>query len=280
MSNNKYFCGICNKKIRSNSNAIFCEFCKCWNHPSCNLLNHADFSKVANFTSKADWSCIKCNSEIFPFSENLLSKDYSAKTQKFFSELNTIPNQNHSNVNDDDSDDQVSIGCKYYNLENLNSTLKQFNSFQLEVNLSLFHLNTCSLLKHLDEIDILHNSLNLDFDILGFSETRLKNYSIAPNIEGYNAFHNYSTSKAGGTSLYVANSIPSFSRPDLETVLFLDGNLESTFVEILHNSNNILVGCIYKHPSLPINEFVNLFLKPLFEKIIKEKKKDIHDGRF
>jgi len=44
----KYFCGICSKLIRLNSNAIYCDICKQWIHPRCNLLDASEFSKLAD----------------------------------------------------------------------------------------------------------------------------------------------------------------------------------------------------------------------------------------
>jgi len=49
--------------------------------------------------------------------------------------------------------------------------------------------------------------------------------------------------------------------------------LESTFVEISkENKSNIVVGCIYKHPSLPVSEFNSVFLPTLLNKTSLEKK--------
>ena len=44
--------------------------------------------------------------------------------------------------------------------------------------------------------------------------------------------------------------------------------LESTFKEVVNeNRKNTLVGCIYKHLNMPINEFIYDFLEPLLTKI-------------
>ena len=44
--------------------------------------------------------------------------------------------------------------------------------------------------------------------------------------------------------------------------------LESVFVEICKkNKKNIIIGCIYRHPYMDLNEFNDEFLNPLLEKI-------------
>ena len=43
--------------------------------------------------------------------------------------------------------------------------------------------------------------------------------------------------------------------------LYDPGKIESTFIEIIcSKSTNVIVGCIYKHPTLPINDFTNDFI--------------------
>ena len=52
--------------------------------------------------------------------------------------------------------------------------------------------------------------------------------------------------------------------------------IESTFIEIIcSKSTNVIVGCIYKHPILPINDFANEFISPLLLKLQKESSKRI-----
>ena len=41
-----------------------------------------------------------------------------------------------------------------------------------------------------------------------------------------------------------------------------------------------LVGCIYKHPNMPITEFISDFLEPLLTKISFEKKEVILPGDY
>ena len=44
---------------------------------------------------------------------------------------------------------------------------------------------------------------------------------------------------------------------------------------ICSKSSSVIVGCIYKHPALPINDFTNEFIFPLLLKLQKESSKTI-----
>ena len=49
--------------------------------------------------------------------------------------------------------------------------------------------------------------------------------------------------------------------------------MESTFIEIINpKKSNIIIGCIYRHPNLDLNDFNNDYLNPLLAKLSKEKK--------
>ena len=61
------------------------------------------------------------------------------------------------------------------------------------------------------------------------------------------------------------------SRNDLK--LYKNKNLESVFIKILSKSDkNTITGCIYKHPNLAIQEFMDTFLQPLLDKLSYENK--------
>ena len=103
------------------------------------------------------------------------------------------------NNHDDNAFLSDSIKSAYYDsneFENNNFPKKSF---------SLLHLNIASLQLHFDEILTLLASTKKDFDILCFSETKLKeNASILVNIEipGYSYFHTPTKTSYGGTLIY------------------------------------------------------------------------------
>ena len=48
------------------------------------------------------------------------------------------------------------------------------------------------------------------------------------------------------------------------------------FIEIINsNKRKILVGCVYRHPSMEVNQFNSLFLNTITEKLLAEKNKEI-----
>ena len=52
--------------------------------------------------------------------------------------------------------------------------------------------------------------------------------------------------------------------------------LESIFIEIINpNTKNLIVGCIYRHLCMELNEFNNDFFTYLCEKLLREKNKDV-----
>ena len=57
--------------------------------------------------------------------------------------------------------------------------------------------------------------------------------------------------------------------------------IESIFIELFNNNNsNTVIGCVSKHPKVPLFEFMKDYLVPLLEKLAKEKKETILMGDF
>ena len=67
----------------------------------------------------------------------------------------------------------------------------------------------------------------------------------------------------------------------MDTLVYKTRQLESIFAEIINpGKKNILVGCIYRHPSMDLNEFNEEFLEPLMEKISTDNKNIFLTGDF
>ena len=74
--------------------------------------------------------------------------------------------------------------------------------------------------------------------------------------------------------MYIKNDTVYKVRNDLN--LYKSKNLESIFIEIISTNNkNIVVGCVYRHPSMDSNEFNEHCLSILNEKHLLEKNKEI-----
>ena len=77
-------------------------------------------------------------------------------------------------------------------------------------------------------------------------------------------------SSAGGTLLYVANHLS--YEPRLGLNIYKSNELESTFIEILNPKNsNIIISCIYEHPSMDLSDVKNNYLNNLLDKYLENK---------
>ena len=140
--------------------------------------------------------------------------------------------------------------------------------------LALFHINACFLNKKFNELEQLLSCTNKNFDGIAASETRItKNISLTNNVTMNNfSFESIPTEfSAGCTLLYVANH---FSyKPPLDLNIYKSNELESTFIEVLNpKKSNIIIGCIYKYPSMDLNDFNTNYLNNLLDKVSKEQK--------
>ena len=123
-------------------------------------------------------------------------------------------------------------------------------------NRSFFHLNIFSVTFHFDELIVLMAENKHNFDFLDISEIclLLNRNSLNPiSLLGYNIEHTPTDSSNGGTLLYIKQGINYELRKDLQ--IYKSKELESTFVEVLSpgmSKNNMIIGCIYCHPSMEL----------------------------
>ena len=118
-----------------------------------------------------------------------------------------------------------------------------------------------------------HTTVKL-FDIIAVTETRItKQVSFLNNL----SLNNYSfeftptETSAGGTLPYTANHLSYKCCNDLN--IYKKNELESTFIEIVNpKKSNIIVGVIYRHPSMDLADFNSNYLNKLLENISKEQK--------
>ena len=127
---------------------------------------------------------------------------------------------------------------------------------------SMLHLNILSLSAHFDELKTLIDILNHPFDIIGITETRIKEGHdplIDVTLDGYEFVQTPTKTRCGGAGLYIKNVydyevIKEFSKSE-------ENICESIFIELKrHNKNNLIVGCIYRHHTSP-ELFIDNFLK-------------------
>jgi len=121
------------------------------------------------------------------------------------------------------------IECKYLGRDDFKL------SFSKAKKLSMFNINISSLPKHLEDLTSLIEDLQYDFKIIAISETRLvksKDSFQNLSIPGYTFLSNETEASAGGTALYIRETLKSKRRDDLSLQFYASKQLETTFCEI------------------------------------------------
>ena len=99
------------------------------------------------------------------------------------------------------------------------------------------------------------------------------------NLQNYKIEHTPTESEKGGSLIYISSDLNYKVRNDLK--LYKSKELESIFIEIMNKKGkNTIIGCVYKHPKLPIEEFNHQYLAPTLEKISFENKEVYLMGDF
>ena len=212
------------------------------------------------------------------------NKPNSQVIENHINQLNTYLNQNYAQQNNDDDDDDDSnlspINCNYYHYDEFRKA-----SFNSNKSFSIFHLNIHSITRHIDALKTLLLDLesgNFEFDILAISESKLQiNTAPSVNIDIPNYHPPVSTpseAEKGGILLYINKRIPDFKvRHDLNSKVYDPKHLESLFIEINNNKmSNDIIGVIYRHPKMELDNFNDNFLSPFMDTLSLEKNKNVY----
>ena len=126
--------------------------------------------------------------------------------------------------------------------------------------------------------------MDFKFDIIGITETKLvkdRKPDFDIQMEGYKCYHVDTKAEKGGSLIYISSSLNSKRRLDLEALMYKSEVLESTFIELINpEKKNVVVGCVYRHPSMDLDEYNNEFMEPFLEKFGKENKNKYLVGDF
>ena len=76
-----------------------------------------------------------------------------------FNNLSSDQNNNSENI----------INCKYYDTGEIQTP----NKLNSKRTLSIFHINSCSLSKNIENLEYLLNSTGINFDVIAITETRI-----------------------------------------------------------------------------------------------------------
>ena len=166
----QYPCKICCKPVASNHKSVQCDHCNIWVHIKCNKINKQTYELLKK--DKTTWYCIDCTKNILPFS-NVDNKELlyitKGKIIKFtgVSEKRIPDRENfikRMNLTTEDIDLTT-----YYKPEELSHNLAKNKK-----NINFLHLNISSLPYHHSELHNLLGNCNIDFQIIGITESRLK----------------------------------------------------------------------------------------------------------
>ena len=300
-------CPVCTKIVyNSYQSSVQCTFCHGWVHHGnllkCSSLTEAEFDDHQNNPEKP-FECdncisikiaeennsrfiklpfpIECEGNIFGKPEPKSKPDVSSMTpaqlKKFIKECESIDKQ----VSSDSENSDVltgTVNSKYYNIKNFNAA-----KFDKTSSLGLLHVNIASLNKHFDDLHELLCKLKFEFDVIGISEHKIRKDTVPSNnidLPGYEEFIFEPTGTThGGAGFYLKKGLDYIIRHDLK--LNTPSFFEAMFVEIiLPDRKNLIVGCIYRHPSESIRDFSTKHLEPILNKICKEKKECALMGDF
>ena len=180
---------------------------------------------------------------------------------------NWINDLNSKNLDDNICTNETN--CNYFTIDEFNNlTNDSGESF------SILHLDIHSIQLHIDEFRIFLDSSNHKFDIIALSETKLQNEP-AVNIflPGYrNPIHTFTEASKGGVCIYVLDDIDFKPRNDLK--IYENKKIESLFIEIINkNEPNSIVGVLYRHPTMDMDDFNEVKLELLLSKLYREKNK-------
>lgn len=272
-------CQICSKLVTNYSRSMFCNSCKTWSHQKCNKFSNSDFCDLINSRDYDFWYCSKCNDAIFPFSQINCDSSIPLPNANVNNIKSLISQLNSLNSNFDfQSFDTATVNCKYYDCDEFSNIPNKSKCF------SALHLNISSLSRHFDELCIMLNLLRYNFGIIGITETRIiKNITPTVNfsLPGYSIEHTTTESSCGGALLFISDKLLYRPRKDLTQLLYKTKNLESIFIEVTQpKKTNIIIGTVYKHPMMSIDEFNIEYLNPLLEKTSSENKTIILLGDF
>ena len=101
--------------------------------------------------------------------------------------------------------------------------------------------------------------------VIGHVWCRCPTVILHPAIE-----HIQTEASCDGTPLYIDNSLNYTIKNDL--TIYKKKELESIFIEVMNpKGKNLVIGCIYRHPSMKPTEFIDVYMSDLLQKKLKRR---------
>ena len=236
-------------------------------------MNRAEYQVSQSTTFP--WSCIICNESMFPFNHILDETEFISALP-----VNDIDHVNLNSIskllfvpfefNEDpyfipgfkyDPDvnffneisQNINFNANYYLKDGFKKCVTEMQTNNASL-FSLFHMNIRSTRTNLSKMLAYLEVLTHKFDIIGLSETWLKESEIdLYNIHGYNhvAMPRIYADR-GGVSLYLRNTFSYGVREDLS---FRNEYCECLFIEIAADVKPVLVAIVYRRPGTDLATF-------------------------
>ena len=164
---------------------------------------------------------------------------------------------------------------EYYSTHDFHK-LKHNLTVRKSSSLSILHTNICSLQGNFENLELLINNLDFQFDIICLTETwQTESSTFTPGyLEGYQKYEGiYGKSKNGGCGFYIKESISYIIRDEWNKKhKNNDSEFETCWIEIVNTKGeNVIVGLTYRHPRKKDKDFLNYF-QSILNKVLKEKK--------
>ena len=182
--------------------------------------------------------------------------DYQLEFE-FSSDKATVKNRfKHSDIFDrveygiDDPESANFIDCSYYDNEDFNERIRQLN-----IGLSVFHMNIKKLSKHRGALMAYMSSLKLSFDIIILSEIgKDACHYMSSVFQGYSCTYKLPKDNAyGGVAIFTSkNDIVTTERDVLaieKTCACPKCVVEDVWLQCTKNNETIIVGGVYRHPN-------------------------------
>ena len=246
-------CFKCHGSIDVIENAIECNNCKCKYHKTCpkkqtSLYRH---NAYCNQCLKS-FDIIKYN----PFYDTLKTSADDANKPY----LNNVIS--HDTIETLSCLSMLLENCTTESIESLNENFKPHNEQKHEKSVSFKFLNIDGNASNFDSLATSLQAMNLKFSAIGITETNIDPSAQSTyQIPNYNSIYQNKMSgkkKGSGLGLYIHESL-TYTKNDALSILSDD--IETLFVNIVNNSNPLILGIIYRPPSGSLKNLMKFFPK-------------------
>ena len=273
-------CPVCCKVVNSSSHRLKCDCCFHYVHLNCTYMDRNEYLLCQSETYP--WSCIICNENMFPFNHILDDTEFMSALPandldyinlNSISKLLFVPfefNEDPSYIPGFEYDpdihffnqmsQNITFNSNYYSEEGFKKYVSErnINNFNF---FSLYHMNIRSTRNNSNKMLAYLETLNQKFDIIGLSETWLKENEVdLYNIQGYNHVAMPKVyAERGGVSLYVRNIFNYEIRKDLS---FRNEYCECLCIEIA-DIRPVLIVIVYRRPGTDLETFTDFISNKL-----------------